>query len=80
MCSIYVNHSRLNCQDNWGGHIGPFNVYENLYFDNDKDIYISSKNYEEMTMATTWFCQSSRTNTGLHILQDVAAELNAHLP
>ena len=38
---------------------------------------MSSKNYEEMTMATIWFCQSSRTDTGFRILKDVGAELKA---
>ena len=50
-----MNHSSLNSQHNWivggggwgGEAIGPFNEHENPHFDNEKDILMSSKSYEE---------------------------------
>ena len=43
-----VNHSRLNIQHNWGDvyeHLTS--MHTNLHSDNEGDIHMSSKNYEE---------------------------------
>lgn len=46
-CSKFVNQSRINIQSMIGGPIKPFNAHNNLYFDNEYDINMSSKKYEE---------------------------------
>ena len=41
-----LGHS-ITGQHNWGEPIWPFNEHKNLHFDNEKDMYMSSKDYEE---------------------------------
>ena len=47
MCSEVVNHSRLNSQHNWGEPIRATNEFKNIHVDDDKNIHMSSINYEE---------------------------------
>jgi hypothetical protein len=45
MCSKYVDHYRINSQHDWGEG-GVFNEREDLHFDIEQDIHMSSKNCE----------------------------------
>ena len=45
--SEYDNHSHLNRKHNWRKPTRPFNEHETLHFDNDYDVHMSSKTYEE---------------------------------
>ena len=47
MCSKHNSHLKFNSQHIWGGPKWPLNEHENLHFDNEQDMYISSKNFKE---------------------------------
>ena len=48
-CLKYDNHSRLKSQHNWGGDLFEHYVdeHDDVSFDDEKDIHMSPKNYEE---------------------------------
>ena len=56
-CSKYANHSKLNYCTCSGReeetHIQSLNEHENLHFDNELDIYMSSENHKTV-MTTVW--------------------------
>ena len=55
-----------------GGAMCPLNEHKNLHFDNELDIHVKCKNYEESVdyaaTAPTWICQASHSNRVFHVL------------
>ena len=45
----YENYSKPNSWRDWGGGEPkwPLNEHENIYFDNERDNHMSSRNYED---------------------------------
>ena len=50
----YDNCSKPDSQHNWGEPICPLNKHENLHFDNEQDIHMSSGNM--VITASIWIC------------------------
>ena len=58
-CSKYDNYSRLKSELIWGmggGATCLFSEHGNLQFHIERDIYMSSNNYEGNDTASIWIC------------------------
>jgi hypothetical protein len=60
--STTANDSRFNNQHDKGEPTWPLNEHENLHFDIEQDIHMSSKIMKRMTTDMTYICYSSRIN------------------